>query len=122
METKDSTKENISVSIDRKIHQNYIDYVRNKNAKKPKTKCDISGEETYCVSKHRGLMGNAKLISVSNHNETYYGRFDDGEEIIHIGYEVSQKIHLMIKYLLENDQNRKQIGKSCILINWFRTT
>lgn len=119
VETKDSTKENISVSIDRKIHQNYIDYVRKKNAKKPKTKCDISGEETYCVSKHRGLMGNAKLISVSNHNETYYGRFDDGEEIIHIGYEVSQKIHLMIKYLLENDQNRKQIGKSCILINWF---
>jgi CRISPR-associated protein Csd1 len=119
IETESSMAVNLSVSTDRKIHQNYIDYVRDKNSKKRQDKCDISGEETYCVSRHRGLMGNAKLISISNHNETYFGRFDVGEEVVHIGYEVSQKIHLMLKYLLENSQNRKQLGESCVLINWF---
>jgi CRISPR-associated protein Csd1 len=119
IETELSTQANLSVGTDSGIHQNYINYIREKNLKLPKEKCDISGEETYCVSRHRGLMGNAKLISISNHNETYFGRFNEGEEIVHIGYEVSQKIHLMLKYFLENIQNRKKIGESCFLINWF---
>lgn len=119
VETELSTKENLSVSTDCEIHQNYINYVRDRNSYKPQEKCDISNEMTYCVSRHRGLMGNAKLISISNHNETYFGRFDNGEEIVHIGYEVSQKIHLMLKYLMENDKNRRKIGDSCVLINWF---
>lgn len=119
IETILSNEVNLSVSKDKDIHQNYIDYIRDKNSRQTKEKCDISGEETYCVSRHRGLMGNAKLISISNNNETYYGRFDDGEEVVHIGYEVSQKIHLMVKYLLENNQNIKQLGKDCYLINWF---
>lgn len=121
IETESFKKANISISTNMEIHQNYINYVRDKNAKQPQEQCDISGELTYCVSRHRGLMGNAKLISISNHNETYYGRFDAGEEVIHIGFEVSQKIHLMLKYLMENGENRKQIGSSCILINWFST-
>lgn len=119
IEVESFTKANISISTSREIHQDYIDYVRDKNGKQLQDKCDISSELTYCVSRHRGLLGNAKLISISNHNETYYGRFDSGEEVIHIGYEVSQKIHLMLKYLMENRENKKQIGKSCILVNWF---
>lgn len=119
VEMDESTRENLSVNRDRMLHQNYIDYVRYINFLLPQTKCDISGDTTYCVSRHRGLMGTAKLVSISNHNETYYGRFSDGEEIVRIGYEVSQKIHLMIKYFLENNQNKKQIGDSCFLINWF---
>jgi CRISPR-associated protein Cas8c/Csd1, subtype I-C/DVULG len=119
IEIEDSTQENMSVSMDRTLHKNYIEYVRKKNFGKPQEKCDISGELTYCVSRHRGLLGNAKVVSISNHNETYFGRFDLGEEIIHIGYETSQKIHLMLKYLLENNQNKRYIGESCILINWF---
>lgn len=119
VETESSTVQNLTVSTNREIHQNYIDYVRYNSAKQPQTKCDISGEDTYCVSRHRGLLGNAKLISISNHNETYYGRFDDGEEVVHIGYEVSQKIHLMIKYFLENHENCKKLCDSSYLINWF---
>ncbi len=119
VETDSAVEQNLSVSIDRELHQNYIDYVRKKNLGLPQERCDISGEMTYCVSRHRGLLGNAKLVSISNHDETYYGRFEVGEEIIHMGYEVSQAIHLMLKYLLENSQNKRQIGKSCFLINWF---
>lgn len=119
VETESSISQNLTVSTNREIHQNYIDYVRYNNEKQLQTQCDISGEVTYCVSRHRGLLGNAKLISISNHNETYYGRFDSGDEVVHIGYEVSQKIHLMIKYFLENHENRKQLGDSSYLINWF---
>ncbi len=119
IEVKASTEANLSVSTDRDIHINYIDYIRGKNSEQPQEQCDISGERTYCVSRHRGLMGNSKLISISNHNETYYGRFVNGEEIVHIGYETSQKVHLMLKYLMENSQNRKRFDDSCILINWF---
>ena len=119
VETKSSTEANLTVSTSREIHQNYIKYVRYEKSNQPQIKCDISGEDTYCVSRHRGLLGNAKLISISNHNETYYGRFDDGEEVVHIGYEASQKIHLMVKYLLENKENRKQLGDSSFLVNWF---
>jgi CRISPR-associated protein Csd1 len=119
VETDSSIEPNLTVSTNREIHLNYINYVREGNKQKPQVKCDISNEETYCISRHRGLLGNAKLISISNHDETYYGRFSNGEEIIHIGYEVSQKIHLMTKYLIENSQNQKKIGISSYLINWF---
>ena len=119
VEIESSTEPNLTVSTNREIHLNYIGYVREGNKHKPQVMCDISNEETYCISRHRGLLGNAKLISISNHDETYYGRFSEGKEIIHIGYEVSQKIHLMVKYLLENSQNRKKLGESSYLINWF---
>lgn len=119
VETIASLTSNLSVSTSRELHLNYIEYIRDKNKAQAQEQCDISGETTYCVSRHRGLMGNAKLVSISNHDETYYGRFDNGEEVVHIGYEVSQKIHLMLKYLLENSQNRKTIGSSCVLVNWF---
>lgn len=119
VEMDESMEENLSVSKDRELHQNYIDYVRKNMGILPKEKCDVSGEMTYCVSRHRGLLGTAKLVSISNHNETYYGRFNSGEEIIHIGYETSQKIHLMLKYLLENNQNKRILGKDCYLVNWF---
>lgn len=119
VETNRSDEPDISVSTNKELHQNYISYVRKRNSEKPQERCDISGENTYCVSRHRGLMGNAKLISISNRKETYYGRFDNGEEIVHIGYETSQKIHLMLKYLLDNHQNYKEIGDSCFIVNWY---
>ncbi|MCJ0556511.1 type I-C CRISPR-associated protein Cas8c/Csd1, partial [Enterococcus cecorum] len=68
----------------------------------PKGICNISGEEQQLTSKHRGLLGNAKLISVSNNKENYQGRFSNGEDIISVGYKTSEKIHLMLKFLLEN--------------------
>ncbi|WP_243173483.1 type I-C CRISPR-associated protein Cas8c/Csd1, partial [Enterococcus cecorum] len=82
------------------MHNQYIDYVESLNL--PKGICNISGEEQQLTSKHRGLLGNAKLISVSNNKENYQGRFSNGEDIISVGYKTSEKIHLMLKFLLEN--------------------
>lgn len=119
IEQQDAFHKNLSVTTDKQLHNNYIAYVRSLNSDKPKNFCNISNILTYCAKSHRGIMGNAKLISVSNNNETYYGRFKTGEEVISIGYETSQKIHLMLKYLLENKNNSRWIGESSYLINWF---
>lgn len=35
----------------------------------------------YCSSKHRGLLGTSKLISVSNNEETYFGRIKKGKKL-----------------------------------------
>lgn len=119
VEHQAALQKNPSVTTDKKLHNNYIEYVRTLNMDKPKKYCNISNEFTYCVKLHRGIIGNAKLISISNNNETYYGRFSTGEEVISIGYETSQKIHLMLKYFLENKNNSRWIGESSYLINWF---
>mgnify|MGYP003583049725 CR=1 FL=1 len=107
-----------SVTNYKKLHKDYIDYMIEKEINRKRV-CDISGEEIYCSSKHRGLFGTSKLISVSNNDETYYGRLKKGEEIISIGHETSQKIHNMLKYFLENKKNYTFLGENSYLINWF---
>ncbi|MHC5269686.1 type I-C CRISPR-associated protein Cas8c/Csd1 [Enterococcus sp. LJL98] len=99
------------------LHQNYIDYVEENSTEK--IQCNISGKMEQLTTKHRGLLGNAKLISVSNHSETYKGRFKEGSDIIQIGYQSSEKIHLMLKYLLENANSRKWLSGQQYLVNWF---
>ena len=108
-----------SITNYKQLHKDYIKYTNNANEKYPKKLCNISGKKIYCSSKHRGLFGNSKLISVSNHSETYFGRLKKGEEIISIGYETSQKIHNMIKYLLENKKSSISLGENSYLVNWF---
>ena len=119
VENLNALQKNNSVTSDQQLHINYIDYIRYINKNKPKKYCNISKELTYCATLHRGIMGNAKIISISNHNETYYGRFSTGEEVVCIGYEASQKIHLMLKYFLENKNNSRWLGETSYLINWF---
>lgn len=99
------------------LHQNYIEYVEANSTEK--IQCNISGNMEQLTTKHRGLLGNAKLISVSNHSETYKGRFKEGADIIQIGYQSSEKIHLMLKYLLENGNSRKWLSGQQYMINWF---
>lgn len=101
------------------MHNFYIKYVREKNSNsKELSYCDITGKLDYCIERHRGLIGNAKLISISNHKETYYGRIKDGKDIYRISYEASQKVHNMLKYLIENKNHCSYIGENAYLINW----
>lgn len=108
---------NMSVTRNKALHQDYIQYVEHKNNKNGI--CYFTGEEDYIAKNHRGLLGNAKLISVSNNKETYYGRFKSGTDIVQIGYSTSEKIHLMLKYLLENSNSNQHLGEQQYLINWF---
>lgn len=109
----------ITVSQDKELHQLYIEYVTAQNEAKPEQEyCDITGKKMYCISTHRGLVGKAKLISISNHKDTYFGRFTDGEQIIHIGYEASQKIHNMLKFLLDSDKYKHYLGENSYCVSW----
>lgn len=109
----------ISVTQNQEIHQFYIDYVMEQLKDKPKDFCDITGQKMYCVSSHRGLLGNAKLISISNNKDYYKGTvFSTGEEVIHIGYETSQKIHNMLKYLLDTNSFNRHIGGNTYIVSW----
>ena len=102
----------ISVSQNRGLHRFFIDYVQYINRDKPVETCDVSGLPMYCVSSHRGVIGKAKLIGISNHKEAYIGRFTDGDQVFHLGYETSQRIHNMLKYLLDTKRYSDYIGSN----------
>lgn len=109
----------ITVTKSRKLHHNFEQYQRELLNAKDQSMCDVSNLSQYCTVKHRGLLGNSKMIGVSNNNWTYYGRFKEGKEVISIGYETSQKIHNMLKYLMDNPRTSRFMGENAYLINWF---
>ncbi|WP_195851245.1 type I-C CRISPR-associated protein Cas8c/Csd1 [Aerococcus tenax] len=108
----------ISVSSSQALHQNYIAFVQSQLAQLPQQICQISGKKMFCAKNHRGIIGNAKLISVSNHIETYKGRISDKDKVTSIGYETSQKIHNMLKYLMDNRETATYMKDGCVLLTW----
>lgn len=99
------------------LHDDYIQYIE--DTSEVTGRCTLSGTEQYITHKHRGLMGNAKLISVSNNTETYRGRFNEKEHVAQMGYQTSEKIHLMLKYFLENNNSSQWMSDQQYVINWF---
>ncbi|HFI0976888.1 TPA: type I-C CRISPR-associated protein Cas8c/Csd1 [Streptococcus suis] len=99
------------------LHKAYISYVESNQ--QADIICNISGKQEVLAAKHRGLIGNAKLISVSNNIETYKGRFKEREDVFTVGNQTSEKIHLMAKFLLENEHTHAWLGSGQHLINWF---
>ncbi|MDY3006048.1 type I-C CRISPR-associated protein Cas8c/Csd1 [Anaerococcus sp. AGMB00486] len=113
----------ISVSENKKLHEAYIKYVKYSNEndeEKEKIICNISGKEDYLCTKHRPLMGTARLISqITASDENYLGRFSNPDQTIEIGTDSSQKIHLMAKYLLSSKKTSVWLGSNSYLVNWF---
>ncbi|MGV2876053.1 type I-C CRISPR-associated protein Cas8c/Csd1 [Macrococcus capreoli] len=116
IENFDGVKD-INITQCKELHKDYVYHVQKKYI--PNGKCSLSGEEDFIIKNHRGLLGTAKIISVSNNKETYYGRFKKGSDINQIGYKSSEKFHLMLKYLLENKLSRRNLGEQQYFINWF---
>lgn len=109
----------VTLTRDTGLHNFYINYVKSKNSSfKDLSYCYITGILDYCVERHRGLIGNAKLVSISNNDETYYGRLKDGKDICHISYEASQKTHNMLKYLIDNQDYSRFLGGDAYIVNW----
>ena len=70
--------------------------------------CYVTGKKTMSASRHlKGVVsysGNAKLISANdNTNFTYRGRFTESEQAVSVGYNVSQKAHNALRWLLSNE-------------------
>ena len=82
--------------------------------------CNISGNNEIITDKHRGLKGMSKIISAKTlKKENYFGRFNKIEDIIRVGRKSSEKIHLMLKFLLENKNSNIKLAGELYLVNWF---
>lgn len=100
------------------LHRSFIDYIDDISQGKS-GRCNISGDNQILTEKHRGLLGTAKIISVSENAETYLGRFRIGSDIIRVGRKTSEKVNLMMKYLLENKNSCERLAENLFLVNWF---
>ena len=68
----------------------------------------MTGDETVCSQKHgakiRSGGDKAKLISANDGSGfTYRGRFADASQTVSIGYEVSQKAHSALRWLVKKN-------------------
>lgn len=109
----------LSVTNYVELHGTYIRYYEKQAKQEDMGVCNISGEYQELTDKHRGLLRNAKLISVSNSKETYFGRFQKDSDILHVGRKTSEKINLALKFFLENPKSSLWLGDQQFLINWF---
>mgnify|MGYP002713408915 FL=1 len=110
-------EKDMSVSTYKDLHKSFIDFTNYVDT--PNGVCHISGDKEYISQKHRGLLGNAKLISVSNNKEAYVGRLNKDTSSLKVGRETSEKIHLMLAYLIENNKSHIRIAEKQYLITWF---
>ena len=68
--------------------------------------CYVSGEVVSCSVKHGSKIRNAgdkaKLISANDSGGfTYRGRFADSDQALSVGYDVSQKAHSALRWLIQ---------------------
>ncbi|GFZ88627.1 type I-C CRISPR-associated protein Cas8c/Csd1 [Compostibacillus humi] len=90
---------------DKKLFQDYIRYL-DTIADMDKGYCYVTGEHTFLTTQHGARIRNAgdmaKLISANDSSGyTYRGRFSQPEEAVQIGYDVSQKAHHALRWLLQ---------------------
>lgn len=98
------TDEEPAVWKNEQIQEQFIKYYK-KKMKKIEL-CYVSGDMVPCTQKHPSKIRNsndkAKLISGNDKSGfTYRGRFQTKEQAVSVGYEVSQKTHNALRWLIE---------------------
>ena len=88
----------------RRVQEDYINYYLSKQ--KDKAFCYATGELIPCSGNHPSKIRNtgdkAKLISSNDSTGfTYRGRFAEPNQVVQVGYEVSQKAHNALKWLIQ---------------------
>ena len=110
----------VNVWEDKALQNAYIDYYLNCKAENSEKEfCCVSGEMQICSENHpqkiRYAGDKAKLISANDKSGfTYRGRFQNSMQAVTIGYEVSQKAHNVLKYLIQKQGER--IGNKVFLL------
>ena len=126
-----------SVSNYKELHQSYInfvDYYNKKHHPDQYRTCIISGKKERILGIHRLLTdiggGTGKLICISSRDKrkemftgNYFGTNKDSlNAIAPIGQKTSDKIHLMLKYLINNANSCYSIDKNNKLLIWSDST
>jgi len=94
---------------DKNVQQDYIHYYASQQSE-PQL-CYITGKMVACSTNHPSKIRNtgdkAKIISANDSTGfTYRGRFSKPEEAVQIGFEVSQKAHNALKWLIAKQGKR----------------
>lgn len=103
------------------LYQKYIQYYQ-KKAGELKL-CYVIGEQAACSDKHPSKIRNSgdksKLISGNDESGfTYRGRFITKDQAVSVGYEVSQKAHNALRWLLQRQGYvRDESAIVCWLVN-----
>lgn len=90
---------------DTNLFKSFIDFIENVQ-KQNAGYCYVTGEKSSLTTQHGSRIRNAgdmaKLISANdNTGYTYRGRFKEPTEAVQIGYEVSQKAHHALRWLIQ---------------------
>lgn len=103
------------------VYKKYSAYYQQKSDKK--RLCYVTGKMESCSDKHPSKIRNsadkAKLISGNDkYGFTYRGRFTAKEQVVSVGYEVSQKAHNALKWLIQKQgYTRDESAIVCWLVN-----
>lgn len=101
---------------DPQVYQDYIGYYL--NSRQDQSLCYATGEWASCSELHPKKIvpfeANAKLVSANDtQGFTYRGRFDTSGQVVGLSYEVSQKAHNALRWLI--DKQGYTIDKQCFL-------
>lgn len=128
-EMKCAEGKSLNVDTFKELHEEFIRYIdeisKFKNNQETcngnsDQRCNISGNYETITDKHRGIEGRPKIISAKTaKKENYFGRFNAISDIIKVGRKSSEKIHLMLKFLLENKNSHIKLAGELYLVNWF---
>ncbi|MCY3956417.1 MAG: type I-C CRISPR-associated protein Cas8c/Csd1 [Nitrospira sp.] len=103
---------------DQELMKAWIDYYASQQAKRGL--CFVAGETNILAEQHPAKLRNgadkAKLIS-SNDNSgyTFRGRFEDADQACGVGFEVTQKAHNALRWLIERQGFR---NGSQVIVSW----
>lgn len=95
---------------DQEILDSWIKYYS--STKESKDICYVTGEESFFADQHPAKLRNdgdkAKLISSNDSSGfTYRGRFTDSKQVASVGFEVTQKAHFALRWLISRQGYRK---------------
>ncbi|TCT21776.1 CRISPR-associated Csd1 family protein [Melghiribacillus thermohalophilus] len=101
-----SNEVNTKVWKDKDVFDSFINYYKSTLSEREKDICYVSGSVLPKTEKHsskiRHAADRAKLISSNDSiNFTYKGRFKEPNEAANISYDVSQKAHQALKWLIQ---------------------
>lgn len=120
-EVKCNNGKYLKVDTFHNLHEEFIGYIDEiSKLNGNQGTCNISGNYETITDKHRGIKGKPKIISIKTaKKENYFGRFNAISDIIKVGRKSSEKIHLMLKFLLENKNSHTKLAGELYLVNWF---
>jgi CRISPR-associated protein Csd1 len=107
-------EEETAVWLNSKIYNSFINYYA--SLQKKIDLCYINGIISPCSNKHpskvRNTADKSKLISANDDSGfTYRGRLSDKEQVVSVGYDITQKAHNVLRWLIEKQgyKNDEQV-------------